>query len=157
MGNVHTLVLGVGNLLLGDEGVGVHVARRLQQLPLPPGVEVLDGGTAGGELVRFCSGKKKIIIVDALLGDAEPGSTVRCTPSDLHLASGPAASAHGEDVSHLLRQLQTLSPTPDVIIFGVIPLSLAEPSTELSPPVRDRLNDIVEAVLRELSLHSGGD
>ncbi len=157
MDEVHTLVLGVGNLLLGDEGVGVHVARRLLQSPLPPGVEVVDGGTAGFELIRFCAGKKRIIIIDALLGDAEPGSIVRCTPAELHLAPEAPSTAHGVDLKDLLRQVQAFSPKPDVVIFGIIPLSSSEPTTELTPLLKSRLDDIVGAILGELSLQSGGD
>ncbi len=88
------LVLGVGNLLLADEGVGVHVAQRLLKMPMPPEIEVIDGGTGGFELIEHFRGKKEVIIVDALKADADPGTVIQFTPDDIALQWHSSFSAH---------------------------------------------------------------
>ena len=90
----HTLVLGVGNLLLSDEGVGVHVVHRLRQSRLPVHVEVIDGGTAGFELTGHLRGRRKVVIVDAVEADARPGTIFRFKPGEAGLRWRQPLSAH---------------------------------------------------------------
>src|SRR3990172_2748322 len=79
------LILGLGNLLLSDEGVGAHIVNQLQKMTLPGNVEAIDGGTGGFEFLNHFYGKKKVIIVDAMRGNVEPGTIFRCSPDDLNL------------------------------------------------------------------------
>lgn len=69
----HTIIIGVGNLLLGDEGLGVHIVEELNEINLPPNVEFFDGGTGGVSILNLMEGADKVIIVDAVLGGGEPG------------------------------------------------------------------------------------
>ena len=115
------LVLGVGNLLLSDEGVGIHVVQRLQEMSLPSGVEVIDGGTGGFELISHFSGKKKVIIVDAVRGDDEPGTILRFTADDLSIAWRPTFSAHQTGVEGLLHFSKELTSPPQIVFIGIIP------------------------------------
>ncbi|HVP37397.1 MAG TPA: hydrogenase maturation protease, partial [Terriglobales bacterium] len=77
------LVVGIGNLLLTDEGVGVHVIQELSKLKLPEGVELADIGTASFDLLTFMEGKDKVIIIDALVSDDKPGTLYHLSPEDL--------------------------------------------------------------------------
>ena len=77
------LVVGVGNVLLRDEGVGVWVARALKTRPLPEGVEVVDLGTSCESLLALTDGVEKLVIVDAMMAGLEPGTVLRLRPEDL--------------------------------------------------------------------------
>lgn len=146
----HTLLLGLGNVLLGDEGVGVHVVRRLQSMPLPPEVEALDGGTSGFELLSHCRGRKKIFIIDAVKLEAEPGAMFRFAPEDLTQPRAPAFSAHEGGVHELLHFCKTLAPRPEVIIYGVVPEETQRMSLELSAPLARRLEEIAARIAQAL-------
>ncbi|MFQ5586783.1 MAG: hydrogenase maturation protease, partial [Thermodesulfobacteriota bacterium] len=78
------LILGLGNLLMGDDGVGVHVINSFQQESLPDGVDIVDGGTGGLDLVDIISGYRRVIVVDAVRGENGSPSGVRLfSPDDL--------------------------------------------------------------------------
>ena len=95
----HTLVLGVGNLLMSDDGVGVHAVQRLEKRTLPPGVEVLDGGTCGLDLLQFFEGVERLIVLDAANLGREPGAIVRLegedVPAFLAMKVSPPTLIHG--------------------------------------------------------------
>lgn len=144
------LILGVGNLLLGDEGIGIHVAQRLQQMELPPDVDVIDGGTGGFELIEHCRGRKKIIIVDAIKVAAEPAAVFRLTPEAVSKQQGQAYSAHEGGVHELLHFCKMLVPPPEMLIFGVAPLETQRMSTQLSEPLARKLHEIVALIVDEV-------
>jgi hydrogenase maturation protease len=144
------LLLGLGNLLLGDEGIGIHVVRQLQGVPLPPEVEVIDGGTGGFDLLAHCRGKRKIIIVDAMNIAAEPGSVFRFTPEDLPETWRPAFSAHESGVYELLHFCKALVPPPEVTIYGVAPQETQRMSMQLSEMLARRLDEIVALIAAEV-------
>lgn len=143
------LILGLGNLLLGDEGVGVHLARRLQSRPLPPEVEVIDGGTGGFELFMHCRDRKKIIIVDAAQIAAEAGAVFCFSAEEALQQPRPAFSAHEGGVYELLHFLQILRPQPEVIIYGVVPEDTQRMSLELSATLARKLDEIAALVVAE--------
>jgi len=148
--NKDMLILGVGNLLLSDEGVGIHVAQQLQTKSLPSNVEVIDGGTGGFELISYFSGRKKVIIIDAVDGDDEPGTILRFTPDDLNIAWRPSFSAHQTGIEGLLHFSKELSPPPEVVVVGVIPKETRRLSTSLSKTVKKQIPKAVAAVLKEI-------
>jgi hydrogenase maturation protease len=150
MSDKSIIILGVGNLLLGDEGVGIHVVRQLQSMPLPPEVEVIDGGTGGFELLAHCRGKKKVIIVDAMNIAAEPGAVFRFAPEELPEQCRPAFSAHEGGLHELLHFCKTLVPPPEVLIYGVAPQETQRMSTQLSEMLAHRLDEIVALLAAEM-------
>jgi hydrogenase maturation protease len=144
------LVLGLGNLLLGDEGIGIHVVRQLQSMPLPPEVEVIDGGTGGFELLVHCRGKRKIIIVDAIKITAEPGAVFRFAPEEVSEPWRPAFSAHESGVYELLHFCKALVPPPEVTIYGVAPQETQRMSMQLSEMLAHKLDAIVARIAAEV-------
>jgi hydrogenase maturation protease len=145
------LVLGVGNLLMGDEGVGVHAVRALMERPLPPHVDVVDGGTAGPELLHFVEGYDRVLIIDAVEAGEEPGAILRFTPQDVTSQAGDLAiSLHQTEVLEVLALAAYLGrDLPPIVIYGVQPEAMGW-STELSPTVQKRLDALLEAVQEEL-------
>jgi hydrogenase maturation protease len=142
-----TLVLGVGNILLSDEGVGIHVARRLQVLPLPPEIEVIDGGTEGFELIRFFEGREQVIIVDCLLSREPPGTIIRAAPDQLDLRWAPGFSPHQSGLRELLFSARALPSPPAITIIGIVPAETGRVSMDLSAAVAGRMDRILASVL----------
>ena len=147
-----TLVLGLGNLLLGDEGVGIHAVHELEKRDLPPHVAVVDGGTAGLSLLDLIRGYERVIIVDALDAAEEPGTIFRFTPQEVAShTEGLPLSLHQMEVLKVLELSDYLGQTlPPVVIYGIQPLNI-DWSTELSAPLQAQLSKLVEAVLEEIA------
>ncbi|HUB18962.1 MAG TPA: hydrogenase maturation protease, partial [Acidobacteriaceae bacterium] len=76
----NTLILGLGNIILGDEGVGVHVVRAIEKHPMPTGVECIDGGTGGFVLLEPLQNAKRIVLIDACVDGQRVGTVTRTTP-----------------------------------------------------------------------------
>lgn len=142
-----TLILGMGNLLLCDEGVGVHIARALQQEDLPPNVTVLDVGTAFLDALYAIEEADRIIVVDAMQGGEVPGTIYR-VPFDDCTHPQCIASLHGFDLSRTIF-LAGRQSTPEVIVIGLEPARI-DWGTELSQELQRALPDAVEAIKSEL-------
>jgi len=146
-----TVVLGVGNLLLSDEGVGVHVVKRLSEMSLPSEVEVLDGGVAGLGLMNVIMGADRLIVIDAVKGGADPGSIYRFGPEDLtEYADGVTLSVHEIGILEAIRLSEFLGHAPRTTVIGIEPRSM-DTGMELSPEIREKIPRIIELVLDELS------
>jgi hydrogenase maturation protease len=144
------VILGVGNVLLSDEGVGVHVANRLMEMELPPNVEVIEGGTHGFRLMNIVTEADRLVVVDAVKGGASPGSIYRFDIKDA--PSYPdvfKTSAHQIGILEVIHLSELVGRIPETTIIGVEPKSLAM-GLELSPQVADKLPKVVETVLKEV-------
>ena len=146
-----TVVIGLGNPLRADDGVGVRVARLLVEQTLPENVEVVDGGTQGLGLITLMEGRQRAILVDAANVGSSPGEFVRFTPDEARLQGDEAhLSVHAGGVRDALLLAQALKVLPDeVIILGVQPANL-DWNSALSPEVEAALPSLVEAVLAEI-------
>jgi hydrogenase maturation protease len=144
------LILGIGNLILKDEGVGVHVIERLKNMALPSDVEVIDGGTMGIDLLYHIEGRKKVIVIDAVNTDGAAGTIYRFTDKDLEEKKECLRSAHEIDFTDVLKLAQFLKNRPDTVIFiGIKPKDISE-GFGLSPQIEERIPQIVELVLKEM-------
>lgn len=145
-----TVVMGVGNTILSDDGVGVHAARLLQADPrVPRGIAVLDGGTMGLELASYASNASQVLILDAMNSGSAPGTLARMTGRDL-LATKSGWSVHQSGVADLIAALLLVSSGPqDIVVLGVQPAN-SDWGTTLSPHVEASLADLVEAAVAQL-------
>jgi hydrogenase maturation protease len=151
--STEVLVVGVGNTLLADEGVGVHVANILQTMPLPAHVRAMECGTNFMAIAPHLQGVRKVVIIDAVRGGSTPGTLYRLAYEDLERAPGAVRFAHQVNLLSSLRLLRVAEPgfrDAEVVLFGVEPRSVA-PGLEMSPDVRAALPRVVEAVCAELS------
>jgi hydrogenase maturation protease len=147
----HVVILGVGNLLLSDEGVGVHVAKKLMDMDLPRGVKVVEGGTDGFRLINVITEADRLIIVDAVRGGEAPGSIYRFDIKDA--PTYPDAfktSVHQIGILEVVHLSELVGKTPETIVIGVEPHSL-EMGMDLSPEIEEKLSRIVELVLAEIN------
>lgn len=149
-----TLVLGVGNLLLADEGVGVHAAQVLQQEDCPQGVEILDVGTAILDALPALEAAERIIVLDAMKGGGKPGSIYR-VPLLVCRASPCIASLHGFDLLRVLAISGRANP-PDALVLGVEPERI-EWSMELSEQVSLALPFLVQCARTEMTETKWGE
>lgn len=142
------LIVGVGNEALRDEGIGLHAARTLAERDLPPGVEVLEGGTGGFTLLGRFIGVRRLVLVDAMAMGRPPGTVVTVRPEEIRgLAPPDRSSLHGTGLLDVLELATALGlRPPEVLIVGVQPAEVAW-GLELSPTLQQALPQVIEAVL----------
>ena len=147
-----TLVLGLGNLLVSDEGFGVQAVRRLEErYEFSEDVELVDGGTQGLKLLPILEDADRIVILDAVDVSKPPGSLVRIGWSDVHRALPVKISPHQETVTEVLALLELRRGEPSGFqIVGVQPRSL-EMGLDLSPEVEQGLEAALAEVLEILA------
>lgn len=144
------LILGIGNILLRDEGVGVHVIHELLKMDLPEGLEVIDGGTSGADLVDVVANRRKVIIIDAMKADEAPGTVFRLTGDELSEQSDRSISMHEFGMVETLMMAKHLGCSPqEVIVYGVQPAQLRPPAVEMSPLIAALVPKLARKVLEE--------
>ncbi len=139
------LILGIGNYLMGDEGVGVHAARRLESEHLPPGVELLDGGTGGFHLLSCFHNYDPLILIDATM-DGRPPGTVRLLRPKFASDFPRSLGAHDIGLRDLIETAVLTRDLPRIFLVTVS-IERIESGTTLSPPVQLALDKTVETVL----------
>jgi hydrogenase maturation protease len=147
---IRVAIIGVGNLLMGDDGVGIHVVREIEGMDLPPYIEVYDAMTNSFMVLEYMDGADKAVIVDAFRRGGEPGSTYRIEfDPEKPLNDRVELSLHDMDFLDALSSGRYAYTYPrDIVIIGVEPGEISL-STELSPPLREALPGIIDVVLRE--------
>lgn len=152
MGSEQILILGVGNILLTDEGVGIRVIERLQQLyAFPENVSVVDGGVLGLSLLGTISEADHLIVVDAVKNGKEPGTLYRMEGDEVPRRILAKNSLHQVDFLETLTACQALDKVPETVILGVEPQDIESMSIELTPKVREQVDFLVDMVLKELN------
>ena len=161
-----TAIVGIGNILMGDEGIGVRTVEVLQDHALSPGTGLFDGGTAFQALIGELEGFDRLIVIDAIRGGEPPGTIYRFDLEDLLEGTEDAEMSPGHPVSislHDMGVLETLALErlverasgirripANVVVVGIEPQRI-ELSIELSPTLKKRLPALVQTVLGELA------
>jgi hydrogenase maturation protease len=145
------VVLGVGNSIRTDDGLGIHALERLRKHPaLPADVELVEGGTKGLELACYAAEASKLLILDAVDVGEAPGTVVRFSGADLANLPG-GKSIHELGLADLLLTLSLVAEQPqEIIVMGVQP-DVIEWGTELSPVVEAALEPLMEAAMEQLT------
>jgi hydrogenase maturation protease len=149
-GRVKTLVLGLGNVLMGDEGIGVHVVRALEQHTLPEGVECLDGGTGGFVLLEPLQNANHIVLVDAA-ADGNPIGTVTRTTPRFSRDYPPTLTAHDIGVKDLLDVFYIQGGEREVILYAITIDPQQPIRMSLSAVGETAAQEAVERILAELT------
>ena len=145
-----TLVLGLGNVLMSDEGVGVHVVRALEGHALPPRVECLDGGTGGFILLEPMQQADRIVMIDAA-ADGNPIGTVTRTVPRFSRDYPPTLTAHDVGIKDLLDLFYMLDGGREVALYAITIDPQQPISLDLSPVVKEAAKEAVERILAELT------
>ena len=143
--NKDILVLGVGSLLLKDEGVGIHVIRALEKEELPPSVSLMDGGTGGLHLISWIQDYNRIIMVDATL-DHNPPGTIRLIRPRYATDFPPLMSAHEIGLRDMIEAMILTEKLPDIQLIVVSAEDISEVGMELTPAVEAAVPEVVEMV-----------
>jgi len=148
---VQTLVLGVGNLLMSDEGVGVHVIQRLvNEYRLPEQVQVLDGGTLGMDLLYYLEGVENLLLIDAVEAHQESGTLIRLEDDQVPAFLSLKISPHQLGVPDMLAAAKLKDVYPQrIVLWGVQP-ELLQIGLDLSPKVESLVDAIIEHILDQL-------
>ena len=145
------MVIGIGNYLLRDEGIGVHVVHQLLEQGVPAGVELVDGGTHSYDLLEFFCQAEKIIVVDAMKAGGEPGAIYRAPVDELGLKPEKnMISLHELHFIEAVEMLRKLGYDPEIIVYGVEP-AIIDWGTDLSPQLEAKLPKLLELVDQEIT------
>jgi hydrogenase maturation protease len=149
---VRTVVLGIGNTILSDEGVGVHAAQALLDgYDLPAGVEVIDGGTAGMELLEPLSGVDLLVVLDAVKNGQPAGTVIKLVGDQVPVFFRAKLSPHQVSICDVLASLEFVGDKPgDMVLIGVEPENL-ELGLDMTPAVAARVPEMVELAVAELA------
>jgi hydrogenase maturation protease len=148
---VEIVVLGLGNLLRRDEGLGIRAMERLRACyTLPDAVQLVDGGTLGLELLSYLEGAERVLILDAALTNGPPGTLLRVAGDQVPSFFGMRTSAHEIAVADLLAVTRLRGTEPhELVVWGMQPAAL-ELGWELSEPIAAHLDALVAAAAAEL-------
>ncbi len=142
MARPRVLVLGVGNVLMGDEGVGVHAVREIEHRPLPPGVTVLDGGTGGFHLLSHLGDADAVLMIDATL-DGLPAGTISVTTPRYASDFPRALSAHDIGLKDLVESAVLIGRLPAITLITISVDELQPMQMTLSPAVAAAVPEVV--------------
>ena len=153
---VDVMILGIGCILYSDEGFGVRVVEKLQQLyEFPDNVLLVDGGVLGVNLLGVISKPDRLIVVDAIRNQGNPGDLYRLEGDAIPERIRAKNSLHQVDFLEALTLCQALDKVPETVILGVEPADIDTLSLELTPAVQSCVDPIIDLVLDELKRCGG--
>jgi len=145
-------VLGLGNILLGDEGFGVHFVRWLEERhSFDESVRIMDGGVLGYLLLDAVTETRNMIVVDVIKIDDEPGSIYRFNREQLEVHLPPPTSAHEVEFMDVLTKAELIDRLPQTSFILVVPEHIDDMIIEMTPRMTERFPDVERLVLEELS------
>lgn len=152
------LVLGLGNILLRDEGIGVRVVERMmEEFDFSENVQLMDGGVRGMILMDPITQADSVIVVDAVINDHPPGTLYRLDGDDLRLSVAFKNSVHDMDLLETLCCCELISgQRPDAVIVGIEPKDYqSDPLVEISPELVEKIPEMMRMALDEIEAAGG--
>jgi hydrogenase maturation protease len=152
--STHTLVIGCGNRLCGDDAAGPEVIRRLAERPLPAGIRCLDAATDGIAVIEAMRNVPRLILVDACASGAEPGTILELTEADVEPLPPGSISVHAIRWNHaLVLARQLLGPAyPTAVTIRLIEGNSFEPGDPLSPTVAGAVERLAERIVAHVAV-----
>ena len=148
------LVMGVGNYLMGDEGIGVHIIQEMSKIKLPEYVDILDGGTGGFLLLSCFEAYPTIIFVDATM-DGKPAGTISLIRPKFAADFPSALSVHDVGLKDMIEAVYLMEDVPDIHLFTVSIEELNPMTIELNPKVKATIPELIDRILElSQSLHT---
>lgn len=144
------LVLGIGNFIMGDEGVGVHTIHELSKISLPPDVDIMDGGTGSFNLMPILAKYKRVIIIDASNDDKEEGEVGIIYPK-FSKDFPKSLSVHDVGLKDMLEALEFNDELPIITLITVTIKKIEPMSTTLSPGIKDSINVVIKKIFELVS------
>lgn len=142
-------ILGIGNLLLKDEGVGIHLIEALKKEQLPENVELIDGAATGFNLLPVIEGCDKLVVIDALKTEDTPGAIYKFDPQDVNFKRDRNFSLHDVDFFQVLEFARKYKKLPQIVIIAVVPEEI-DLGMELSDTVKKKMPKLTSLVMEEI-------
>jgi len=147
----HIIILGVGNILFTDEGVGIQVVQALsEEYSFSDNVSIEDGGVLGIRLLGIISQADDLVVVDAIRNGGPPGTLYRLDGDAIPRRILAKNSLHQVDLLEALTLCQALDKVPETVIIGVEPLDIETIGLELTSPIQEKVEELKAMTLREL-------
>lgn len=146
METIKTLIIGIGNYLMGDEGIGVHVIKSLDAISFPENVTILDGGTGGFHLLSYFQEYPKIIMIDATM-DGSPAGTIKIITPKFASDFPTALSAHDIGLKDMIESMQLLGNKPKIYLITVSISEIKSMVMELSEEVKNSIPIVIEKIM----------
>ena len=151
MNEKHIMILGVGNILFTDEGLGIRIIEKLvDKYDFPENVSIQDGGVLGMNLLGIISETDYLIVVDAIKNKGTPGTLYRLEGDEIPKRILAKNSLHQVDLLEALTLCQALDKVPETVILGIEPKDIKTTGIELTAPIQERIDALIDMVLTEL-------
>ena len=147
-----TVIIGIGNILLQDDGVGVHVIKQLENEKLPSTIELVDGGTSTLDTLGLFLDYKKVIVVDCLRAGLKPGTIYKIKPEDINNYKKENLSIHDVQILDVVKMANMMNKYPEVVIFGIEPEKIAL-NLEMTETMVSKIPEIVRNIKKELQIN----
>lgn len=146
-----TVIIGIGNILLQDDGVGVHVIKQLENEKLPSTIELVDGGTSTLDTLGLFLDYNKVIVVDCLRAGLEPGTIYKIKPEDIINYKKENLSIHDVQILDVVKMANMLNKYPEVVIFGIEPEKIVV-DLEMTKIMVSKIPEIILNIKKELNI-----
>lgn len=144
------IVIGIGNVILKDDGFGVHVIEALKREDLPDNVLLVDGGTSSIDMMGYFVDYNNLIIVDVLKAGAKPGTIYKLSPDDLKSYKRDNLSIHSIQILDVIKMANMLGADPDVLIYGIEPYEIKY-DLNLSEKIKEKVPVVVDLLIKEIN------
>ena len=145
------LILGIGNLLMGDEGVGIHVVRYMQNNYRIPNTDIVDGGTGGFYLLEYLHSYPTVFLVDATM-DGKPPGVVNILRPKYSNDYPPTLTAHDIGLKDLLDSLYLMNKKPDIWLFTISISDVNSMSLNISTKIHEAIPNIAQFIMKQIDL-----
>lgn len=145
------VVIGIGNILQKDDGMGVHVIKQLEKEGLPSTIELVDGGTSTLNMLSYFTDYGKIIIIDCLKGGLEPGTIYKIKPEDIPKQQKENLSIHDVQILDVVKMANRMGKFPHVTIYGIEPQEI-DFDLEMTDIMKSRIPEVIKHIKKELNL-----
>jgi hydrogenase maturation protease len=146
------VIIGIGNILLKDDGVGIHTIRQLEKEGLPSNIELVDGGTSTLDTLSYFLDYEKVIVVDCIKAGYEPGTIYRIKPEDITGFKKESLSIHDVQILDVVKMANMLGKEPEVTIFGIEPEKICF-DLEMSNVMNIKVPEIIKHIQKELAIN----
>ena len=146
----NTVVIGIGNILMQDDGIGVHIISLLKSNSISSNIELIDGGTSTLDMLCYFTDYKKVVVIDSLKAGYLPGTIYKITPNDIMSYRKENLSIHDVQILDVVKIANLMGYYPEVTIIGVEPLSM-DYGLELSDEIKKIIPELINQVKIEIS------
>lgn len=146
-----TVILGIGNILLKDDGIGIHIVKQIEDEKFPSTIEVVDGGTSTLDTLSYFLEYENVIVIDSLKAGYEPGTIYKIKPEEIKNYKRENLSIHDVQILDVVKLANMYGKHPDVTIFGIEPKEISF-DTEMTECMKMKIPEVINLIKKELNI-----